>query len=83
MGCVYSRACIGEICAPKDGGIKHTHSARPAETAEIAVFSPQSSSSGGEDEGRDHVNSQLSLEDHELGIMRLSRVSSQFLPPNG
>ncbi|XP_039066228.1 protein phosphatase 2C and cyclic nucleotide-binding/kinase domain-containing protein-like isoform X2 [Hibiscus syriacus] len=83
MGCVYSRACIGGICVPRDARIKEPQSARP-NAAEIAVFSPASSNDG--DETRDQIHSQLSLNldgDPELGIRRLSRVSAQFLPADG
>ncbi|XP_052886767.1 protein phosphatase 2C and cyclic nucleotide-binding/kinase domain-containing protein-like isoform X1 [Gossypium arboreum] len=83
MGCVYSRACIGEICVPKDGRVKEPQRGR-TNAAEIAVFSPTSSNEG--EETRDQIHSQLSLNlpgDQELGITRLSRVSSQFLPADG
>ncbi|PPR87487.1 hypothetical protein GOBAR_AA33201 [Gossypium barbadense] len=83
MGCVYSRACIGEICVPKDGRVKEPQRGR-TNAAEIAVFSSTSSNEG--EETRDQIHSQLSLNlpgDQELGITRLSRVSSQFLPADG
>ncbi|TYI22037.1 hypothetical protein ES332_A06G078100v1 [Gossypium tomentosum] len=83
MGCVYSRACIGEICVPRDARIKEPQSVRP-NAAELAVFSPTSTNE--DDENRDQIHSQLSLNrpgDPELGITRLSRVSAQFLPPDG
>ncbi|KAH1057087.1 hypothetical protein J1N35_035152 [Gossypium stocksii] len=83
MGCVYSRACIGEICVPRDARIKEPQSVRP-NVAELAVFSPTSTDE--DDENRDQIHSQLSLNrpgDPELGITRLSRVSAQFLPPGG
>lgn len=82
MGCVYSRSCIGEICTPRDARIriKEPQQTTSRTTNEIAVFSPASSSSDGPDaETRDQI-SQLNP---ELGITRLSRVSSQFLPPEG
>ncbi|GKV06667.1 hypothetical protein SLEP1_g18527 [Rubroshorea leprosula] len=81
MGCVYSRACIGEICVPRDARIKEPQSVRPTQVTEIAVFSPASSN----EEERDRINPQFSMNrgDRELGITRLSRVSSQFLPPDG
>ncbi|XP_012450475.1 protein phosphatase 2C and cyclic nucleotide-binding/kinase domain-containing protein isoform X1 [Gossypium raimondii] len=83
MGCVYSRACIGEICVPRDARIKEPQSVRP-NAAELVVFSPTSTNE--DDENRDQIHSQLSLNlpgDPELGITRLSRVSAQFLPPDG
>lgn len=77
MGCVYSRVCIGEVRTPRDARVKENQNVR---TNEIAVFSPDSSDG---DEDRDQLN-QLSLtRDAETGITRLSRVSAQFLPPDG
>lgn len=84
MGCVYSRACIGEICATREARIKEPETATRTTAAgtELGVFSP-TSSDGPEAEIRDQIN-QLSLtRDPELAITRLSRVSSQFLPPDG
>ncbi|XP_039017712.1 protein phosphatase 2C and cyclic nucleotide-binding/kinase domain-containing protein-like isoform X2 [Hibiscus syriacus] len=83
MGCVYSRACIGEICVPRDARVKEPESVRP-KAAELAFFSPASSNE--EEETRDQIDSRLSLNragDPELGITRLSRVSAQFLPSDG
>ncbi|XP_062090856.1 protein phosphatase 2C and cyclic nucleotide-binding/kinase domain-containing protein [Humulus lupulus] len=77
MGCVYSRVCIGEVCTPRDARIKDT--TQNVRTNEIAVFSPDSSN-GEEGEAGDRLNQ---LRDSEAGITRLSRVSSQFLPPDG
>ncbi|XAR67031.1 cGMP-dependent protein kinase [Bertholletia excelsa] len=78
MGCVYSKACIGEICAPKAVRVKESQNER---AAEIAVFSPNSSDEQGE--YRDQLNQLSITRDSEAGITRLSRVSSQFLPPEG
>ncbi|KAF2283025.1 hypothetical protein GH714_043392 [Hevea brasiliensis] len=94
MGCVYSRGCIGEVCVPRDPRVKQQQqqqqqqqqaqtlqSSQNARGTDLPVFSPPSSSP--ESETRDQIN-QLSLtRDPELGITRLSRVSSQFLPPDG
>ncbi|KAL3535710.1 hypothetical protein ACH5RR_004171 [Cinchona calisaya] len=78
MGCAYSRACIGDICAPREVKVKESEKVK---AAEIGVFSPASTNEDGE--VRDQLN-QLSLSgDHEVGISRLSRVSAQFLPPEG
>ncbi|CAI9782792.1 unnamed protein product [Fraxinus pennsylvanica] len=78
MGCVYSRSCIGEICAPRDIYVEKTENVKAS--AEIAVFSPAHSDSE-EGEIIDELN-QLAR-DNEVGITRLSRVSAQFLPPDG
>ncbi|KAI4380400.1 hypothetical protein MLD38_006596 [Melastoma candidum] len=79
MGCAYSRACIGEICAPREAKTKE---ARNDGRQEFPVFSPGSSDVQ-EGEVGDELN-QLSLtRDAEVGITRLSRVSAQFLPPDG
>ncbi|KAJ4839876.1 hypothetical protein Tsubulata_003181 [Turnera subulata] len=89
MGCVYSRACIGEVCIPRDPKVKtqtepitQPNAARPTTNdAQLAVFSPRNSSSDSDDsETRDQIHH---LRDRDLGITRLSRVSSQFLPPDG
>ncbi|XP_059431761.1 protein phosphatase 2C and cyclic nucleotide-binding/kinase domain-containing protein [Corylus avellana] len=76
MGCVYSRVCIGDVTTPRIKGTQN------ASTDEIAVFSP-ASSDGQEGEIRDHFNQSSLTRDPEVGITRLSRVSSQFLPPDG
>lgn len=73
MGCVYSRTCIGEICSTKDPVIKENQN---KSVTEIAVFSPNDS----DGESGDQISH---LRDVEVGITRLSRVSSQFLPPEG
>ncbi|KAJ7973814.1 Protein phosphatase 2C and cyclic nucleotide-binding/kinase domain-containing protein [Quillaja saponaria] len=79
MGCVYSKVCVGEVCIPRDYGVKESQNAW---TGEFPVFSPASSDIQ-EGETRDELN-QLSLtRDSEVGITRLSRVSAQFLPPDG
>lgn len=83
MGCVYSRACIGEICAPKDARIKQAENVRKEKT-QISAFSPDDDdSSDSECERRDQFSQLNSNRDSEVGITRLSRVSSQFLPPDG
>ncbi|XP_027173948.1 protein phosphatase 2C and cyclic nucleotide-binding/kinase domain-containing protein [Coffea eugenioides] len=78
MGCAYSRACIGEICAPREVKVKESDKVK---AAEIRVFSPASTDEEGEI--RDQFNQSSLTRDHEVGISRLSRVSAQFLPPEG
>ncbi|KAL8206177.1 hypothetical protein R6Q57_009728 [Mikania cordata] len=70
MGCAYSIDCncIGDICAPRDAKSKEIDNAN---ASEIGVFSPNK-----EDDGEPNQNP-------EVGITRLRRVSSQFLPPDG
>lgn len=77
MGCVYSKSCIGEICTPKEVRVKERENVR----AEFPVFSPDSSD-GGAEHG-DEFNQLGGNRDCEVGITRLSRVSGQFLPPEG
>ena len=79
MGCVYSRACIGEICAPKDVEVKEIEDVK---AAEIPVFSPASSDDE-EGETRDQFHQLGITRDSEVGITRLSRISAQFLPSDG
>ncbi|KAE9448671.1 hypothetical protein C3L33_19428, partial [Rhododendron williamsianum] len=78
MGCVYSKSCIGDICTPKEVRVKERVNVR---AAEFPVFSPDSSDGGAEhgDEFNEHGGNR----DCEVGITRLSRVSGQFLPPEG
>ncbi|XP_042496355.1 protein phosphatase 2C and cyclic nucleotide-binding/kinase domain-containing protein isoform X2 [Macadamia integrifolia] len=77
MGCFYSTACIGAIPqTPRDSQIKEGENVRAA-----AGSSHSPVSSDQEEESGDQLN-QLSR-DSEMGIARLSRVSSQFLPPDG
>ncbi|XP_057966934.1 protein phosphatase 2C and cyclic nucleotide-binding/kinase domain-containing protein isoform X2 [Malania oleifera] len=79
MGCVYSRTCIGDLCNPREGRDKESENVG---TSEIPVFSPVSSDDG-EGETRDQLIQLGITRDSEVGITRLSRVSSQFLPPEG
>ncbi|KAK7842090.1 protein phosphatase 2c and cyclic nucleotide-binding/kinase domain-containing protein [Quercus suber] len=79
MGCVYSRVCIGEVTTPRIKGTQQNANT----TAEIGVFSPTSSTDGQEAEIRDQLNQLSVTRDSEFGVTRLSRVSSQFLPPDG
>ncbi|XP_075517627.1 protein phosphatase 2C and cyclic nucleotide-binding/kinase domain-containing protein isoform X1 [Primulina tabacum] len=80
MGCVYSKSCIGELCSP--GNDKANESGDVKTATEIAVFSPTHSDSQ-ETETRDKLRQLGSTRDHEAHITRLSRVSAQFLPPDG
>lgn len=69
---------IGQVCIPRESRIKQRGTGRERE---VDVFSP-----GGSEEQEDQVQelNQLSFgRDTEAGIKRLSRVSAQFLPPDG
>ncbi|KAK9102372.1 hypothetical protein Sjap_019626 [Stephania japonica] len=79
MGCWYSTDCIRQAPnSPENSQIKEGKNGRASLGA---IFSPASLNDEGENE--DQFN-QLSVgRDPELGITRLSRVSSQFLPPDG
>lgn len=79
MGCAYSKGCIGEICAPRQDKVKEPGNEK---ATEFAVFSPRSTDKE-EGESGDRLNDLGSVREHEVGITRLSRVSSQFLPPEG
>ncbi|XP_058114484.1 protein phosphatase 2C and cyclic nucleotide-binding/kinase domain-containing protein isoform X3 [Magnolia sinica] len=80
MGCLYSKGCIGQVpISPRDSKIKEIENARAVGDSSL---SPVSSSEQGGEYG-DELH-QLSLtRDSDLAINRLSRVSSQFLPPDG
>ncbi|KAL1195600.1 Protein phosphatase 2C and cyclic nucleotide-binding/kinase domain-containing protein [Cardamine amara subsp. amara] len=95
MGCAYSKTCIGQICATKENSIRQTHQQAPARSGTKATTATATaaaeednpvfnfSSDAVDDEEDDEIH-QLSLSrDQEWGITRLSRVSSQFLPPDG
>ncbi|KAF9612751.1 hypothetical protein IFM89_003761 [Coptis chinensis] len=80
MGCWYSKHCIeGISSSPGDSRIKESKSGRAPLGS---VFSPVSSDDG-EGENGDQFNQLNRNRDSEVGITRLSRVSSQFLPPDG
>ncbi|XP_076887527.1 protein phosphatase 2C and cyclic nucleotide-binding/kinase domain-containing protein-like isoform X1 [Bidens hawaiensis] len=70
MGCAYSIDCncIGDICAPRDAKSKQNDNLN---ASELSVFSPSK-----DEDGEPNQNP-------EVGITRLRRVSSQFLPPDG
>ncbi|WCJ42524.1 Protein phosphatase 2C and cyclic nucleotide-binding/kinase domain-containing protein [Euphorbia peplus] len=87
MGCVYSRACIGEVCVPREHRIKQQQRQQIIDSQQtrvrgthLPVYTPPDSDS---DEERDQVNQLNPSADPELGITRLARVSAQFLPPSG
>ncbi|KAL5729115.1 cGMP-dependent protein kinase [Ranunculus cassubicifolius] len=78
MGCWFSKNCNcidGISNSPSESRLKDNKNERP-----LGVFSPVSSDQEGESD--DQLN-QLNNRDSEVGISRLRRVSSQFLPPDG
>ncbi|KAF5196151.1 phosphatase 2C and cyclic nucleotide-binding/kinase domain-containing protein [Thalictrum thalictroides] len=77
MGCWYSKNCIDGISSsPGDSHLKDSKNVRPVGS----VFTPDSSDDEGEN--GDQFNPNINR-DSEVGITRLSRVSSQFLPADG
>ncbi|KAL5976834.1 hypothetical protein ACLOJK_021168 [Asimina triloba] len=80
MGCLYSKGCIGQVpISPRDSKLKEVENA----TATGDFSGSLTSSSGQAGEYGDELH-QLSLnKDSDIAINRLSRVSSQFLPPDG
>ncbi|KZV21642.1 protein phosphatase 2C and cyclic nucleotide-binding/kinase domain-containing protein-like [Dorcoceras hygrometricum] len=80
MGCVYSKSCMGELCSPGNDKVNESGDVKTA--TGIAFFSPTHSDSD-ETETRDKFRQLGSTRDHEAHIKRLSRVSAQFLPPEG
>ncbi|ONK80591.1 uncharacterized protein A4U43_C01F19540 [Asparagus officinalis] len=79
MGCLYSKGCFGEVLdSPRES--------RPKKTGLSAVVGDSaisSVSSDGEGEEDDRLHQLNVTRDSDAGINRLSRVSSQFLPPEG
>ncbi|PKU63642.1 protein phosphatase 2C and cyclic nucleotide-binding/kinase domain-containing protein isoform X1 [Dendrobium catenatum] len=80
MGCLHSKGCIGHVPdSPRQepkakGGMKAT----------VIEYAHSSASSDGEDGGDgDRLHELGTNRDSDVGINRLSRVSSQFLPPEG
>ncbi|XP_068636640.1 protein phosphatase 2C and cyclic nucleotide-binding/kinase domain-containing protein-like isoform X3 [Aristolochia californica] len=76
MGCLYSKGCIGHMpFSPRDTRDKdHTHTG----TVRDAALSDSSCEQDAEE-----INQSSVTRDSDLAISRLSRVSAQFLPPNG
>ncbi|RWW32564.1 hypothetical protein GW17_00002754 [Ensete ventricosum] len=77
MGCLFSKNCLGQV----------PHSPTPSNRKEsgrrgAGVGLPHSSSDT-DGEGVDQLNQLSITRDSDVGINRLSRVSSQFLPPEG
>lgn len=79
MGCSYSRCCIGHFpISPKDFRDK-----QKSTNAGVVGGAAFSSSSSGDGENADQLNQLNTTRDSDIAITRLSRVSSQFLPPDG
>ncbi|XP_026447705.1 protein phosphatase 2C and cyclic nucleotide-binding/kinase domain-containing protein-like isoform X2 [Papaver somniferum] len=76
MGCWISRDCIGQI--PNSSSPGNSRSKGTTGSGRRA-----NSDSDEEGESEDQFNQLSTNNDSEVGITRLSRVSSQFLPPDG
>lgn len=77
MGCLYSKNCLGQV-PDSPTPSKRKESGRRGAGAGL----PHSSSDT-DGEGVDQLNQLSITRDSDVGINRLSRVSSQFLPPEG
>ncbi|CAA6666012.1 unnamed protein product [Spirodela intermedia] len=79
MGSSCSRCCAGQAPdSPRDTKLKESENARATSGASV---SPVSSSEQGDPE--EQFQRSNFPRDSSIGINRLSRVSSQFLPPDG
>lgn len=80
MGCLYSKGCFGQVPdSPREPRSKKT--GLSAIVGDSAVSSVSSNDDGGEED--DRLNQLSVIRDSDAGVNRLSRVSSQFLPPEG
>ncbi|MCL7025079.1 hypothetical protein MKW94_026705, partial [Papaver nudicaule] len=82
MGCWISRDCIGQIpnsSSPGNSRSKQAGNGRRDNTNNLGSVGTDSD----EGESEDQFNQFSINNDSEVGITRLSRVSSQFLPPDG
>ncbi|CAL9121031.1 unnamed protein product [Musa acuminata var. zebrina] len=77
MGCLYSKNCLGQVPDSPTPSKRKESGHRGA-----GVGLPHSSSDT-DGEGVDQLNQLSITRDSDVGINRLSRVSSQFLPPEG
>jgi len=78
MGCLYSKGCIGQVPdSPRECKVKNT------ELSAVVVDSTLSSVSSDEGGENDQLRQLNVTRDSDVGVNRLSRVSSQFLPPEG
>lgn len=79
MGCLYSKGCIGHVAnSPREFRVKETRA-----TANVDVGLSPDSSDGLAGEADDQLHNLGGTRDSDAGITRLSRVSAQFLPPEG
>lgn len=77
MGCLYSKGCFGKVPdSPRESRGK-----RSGPNAVVVDCSGSSGEGGGEED--DEVVQLSVIRDSDVGVSRLSRVSSQFLPPEG
>ncbi|KAK1265063.1 Protein phosphatase 2C and cyclic nucleotide-binding/kinase domain-containing protein [Acorus gramineus] len=80
MGCLYSRDCIGQ--APHSNKKSSFRKNENVKAARSGSFSSSSSEDQAGENG-DGLPELSTARDSDVGINRLSRVSSQFLPPEG
>ncbi|XP_020574848.1 protein phosphatase 2C and cyclic nucleotide-binding/kinase domain-containing protein [Phalaenopsis equestris] len=80
MGCLHSKGCIGHMPDSPRQAVKSKDGLK-ATTIESAHSLGSSGGEDGADGGRLHELG--TTRDSDVGINRLSRVSSQFLPPEG
>ncbi|KAM7277131.1 hypothetical protein ACFE04_018997 [Oxalis oulophora] len=83
MGCVYSKSCIGEICATTSirEPLNHQQQQQPAHASLTTGTATDDEAEN--DDRLTQLGDSASAIAAELGIRRLSRVSSQFLPGDG
>ncbi|XP_042461506.1 protein phosphatase 2C and cyclic nucleotide-binding/kinase domain-containing protein-like isoform X1 [Zingiber officinale] len=75
MGCFYSRGCLGQV--------PHSPTTSYSKGNRIKGVETGDTSSDSDAESEDQLNQLSITRDSDVGINRLSRVSSQFLPPEG
>ncbi|KAK1286704.1 Protein phosphatase 2C and cyclic nucleotide-binding/kinase domain-containing protein [Acorus calamus] len=80
MGCLHSRDCIGQV--PHSNKKSSFRKNENVKAARSGSFSSSSSEDQAGENG-DGLPELSTARDSDVGINRLSRVSSQFLPPEG
>ncbi|KAF3333162.1 protein phosphatase 2C and cyclic nucleotide-binding/kinase domain-containing protein isoform X1 [Carex littledalei] len=78
MGCINSKCCFGD--SPLSSKQSHPKSKKLKFGTDSSITSVSSDEAGEEE---DQLPQQSLARDSTIGITRLSRISSQFLPPEG